>query len=82
MVMVVVVVAAGAAGTWMLKSARDEAAGNVWGSHQRDGKADSFMSDRKYMKHALRNYMYVILVCIVRTGQLETCPGSSSFLRL
>ena len=46
----VVVVVAGAAGTWRLKSARDEAAGNLWGTHQRDGEADSFMSDLQHNK--------------------------------
>jgi len=43
--MVVLLVVAGAAGTRRLKRARDEAAGNVWGVNQKDGKANSFMSE-------------------------------------
>lgn len=43
--MVVMLVVAGAAGTRRLKRARDEAAGNEWGVNQKDGKANSFMSE-------------------------------------
>jgi hypothetical protein len=46
-VMVVMVVVAGAAGTRRLKRARDEVAGNEWGANQKDGKANSFMSELK-----------------------------------
>ena len=52
MLLVVMLVVAGAAGTRRLKRARDEAAGNVWGVNQKDGKANSFMSE-------LRNKAYL-----------------------
>jgi hypothetical protein len=48
---VVVVVMTGAAGTRRLMSARVEAAGNKWGAHQEDGKANSFMSDLQHQTH-------------------------------
>jgi hypothetical protein len=32
-------------------SARVEAAGNKWGAHQVDGKANSFMSDLQHCTH-------------------------------
>jgi hypothetical protein len=44
----VVVVMAGAGETRRLMSARVEAAGNEWGAHQEDGKANSFMSDLQH----------------------------------
>jgi hypothetical protein len=44
----VVAVMAGAAGTRRLMRARVEAAGNEWGAHQEDGKANSFMSDLQH----------------------------------
>ena len=43
--LVMMLVVAGAAGTRRLKRARDEAAGNDWGVNQKDGKANSFMSE-------------------------------------